>query len=250
MPRPTTSARWAIRTGCASRAWPGIPFVIQTSNLSAGGDTVLYLYGPGGALLAFNDDFGPGGASSITYTLPTAGTYYVQAVSFDTNSFGTATDYSLTVQADIPPTPTPTPTPTRTPTPTPVATPPPSTAHTLILVNRQRVEDLYGADASWQLMDKLYEYAARPEVAGLVAQVELDPSVAAAYAAWTLNEQHLAEHDPGQQRGRRRAQPGAGLRAGHDQPRDAWSSSATTGSSPSAASPTSRPRKRTSTPPA
>ena len=164
------------------------PFVVQTSNLSAGGDTMLYLYGPGGALLASNDDFGPGGASSISYTLPTAGTYYVQAISFDTNSFGTATEYSLTVQADIPPTPTPTATPTRTPTPTPVATPPPSAAHTLILVNRQRVEDLYSANASWQLMDKLYEYAARPEVAGLVAQVEFDPSVATAYAAWTLNE--------------------------------------------------------------
>ena len=71
---------------------PGYPYTIRTSHLSQGGDTMLYLYGPGGALLVTNDDFGAGGASSITYTLPTAGTYYVQAISFDTNSFGTATD--------------------------------------------------------------------------------------------------------------------------------------------------------------
>ena len=65
--------------------------------------------------------------------------------------------------------------------------------HTLILVNRQRVEDLYSADDSWQLMNRLYALAAHPRVAGLVAQVESDPAVAAAYAAWTASQDALLD---------------------------------------------------------
>ena len=59
----------------------GYRYNIQTSGLGPGGDTVLSLYGPNGALLASNDDFGPGGGSAISYTVSTAGTYYVQTVS-------------------------------------------------------------------------------------------------------------------------------------------------------------------------
>ena len=172
---------------------PGLAYTIQTSGLSLGADTVLYLYGPGGNLVAFNDDYGTGGASMITSTLPASGTYYIQVVHFDSNNFGSETAYSLTVQANAPPTPTPTPSPTPSPTPTPVPTPSPSSVHTLIVVNRQRVEDIYGVDASWQLMSKLYELAADPRVAGLVAQVEMNPSVATAYAAWTANQTSLLD---------------------------------------------------------
>jgi hypothetical protein len=172
---------------------PGTRLELRTSGLAPGADTVLYLYDRGGNLLAFNDDFGPGGASMITYTAVTSGAYYVQALNFDTNDFGAGTAYSLSVAADAPPTPTPSPTPTKTPTPTPAPTPPPTTVHTLILTNRQRVEDLYSADESWQLMSKLYQLADHPRVAGAVVQVELDPAVATSYAAWTANSESLLD---------------------------------------------------------
>ncbi|HXF60024.1 MAG TPA: hypothetical protein VNK95_00325, partial [Caldilineaceae bacterium] len=72
------------------------------------------------------------------------------------------------------------------------ATPQPSEAKTLILVNRARVETLYGAPAAASLMEKLFALAADPAVLGLVLQVETDPAVAAAYAAWTAS---LADND-------------------------------------------------------
>ncbi len=170
---------------------PGTALVVRTSDLAPGADTVLYLYNQASNLLAWNDDFGPGGASMITYTAATAGTYYVQALNFDTNAFGAGTSYSLSVAANLPPTPTPSPTPTKTPTPTPAPTPPATSVRSLILVNRQRVEDLYGADDSWQLMGRLYQLADHQGVGGAVVQVELAPAVASAYAAWTTSQDTL-----------------------------------------------------------
>jgi hypothetical protein len=62
---------------------------------------------------------------------------------------------------------------------------PPPAPRTLILVNRQRMESSYG-DAS-ALMAKLYELAAHPGVVGIVAKVEDEPAVAAAYTAWAAS---------------------------------------------------------------
>jgi len=55
---------------------------------------------------------------------------------------------------------------------------------TLILVNRQKLEELYSASEADQVMNKLNELAAHDSVKGLVVQVENDAAVAAAYAAW------------------------------------------------------------------
>ncbi len=56
-------------------------------------DSVLYLYDKSGAAqLAFNDDYGSGGGSQITWTAPTGGTYYVVVRGYG-SSVGT---YTLT----------------------------------------------------------------------------------------------------------------------------------------------------------
>ncbi len=58
-----------------------------------------------------------------------------------------------------------------------------STSSTLILVNREKVSELFGDSVATELMSKLDSLAAHPRVNGLVIQVEHDPDVAAAYAA-------------------------------------------------------------------
>ena len=172
----------------------GITFTIQTSGLGPDCDTVLHLYGRDGAtMLALNDDYGLGGGSFITYTAPSAGTYYVRVLHYNSNHFGSGTSYELSVAGEAPPTPTPTPTPPPTPTPTPTPTPFPTDLHTLILVNRERIEVLYGASAASQLIAKLWELAVHPRVQGLVVQVELAPSVAAAYSIWTADDDSLLD---------------------------------------------------------
>ena len=55
---------------------------------------------------------------------------------------------------------------------------------TLILVNRQMLEDLYSVAEADQVMDKLNALAAHDSVKGLVVQLENDAAVATAYAAW------------------------------------------------------------------
>ena len=55
---------------------------------------------------------------------------------------------------------------------------------TLIVANRQRLEQLYGASEADQVMSKLNALAFHDSVEGLVLQVENDADVAAAYALW------------------------------------------------------------------
>ena len=58
-------------------------------------DSVLYLYDTNGAKqLAFNDDYGSGGASQITWTAPTAGVYYLAVAGYGGSDVGT---YTLSV---------------------------------------------------------------------------------------------------------------------------------------------------------
>ncbi len=56
--------------------------------------------------------------------------------------------------------------------------------NTLILVNRQRLEALYGRERTAALMQKVQQLANHPRVNGVLIQVEQHPSVAAAYTAW------------------------------------------------------------------
>lgn len=62
--------------------------------------------------------------------------------------------------------------------------PPPAIVRTLILVNRQKLETLYGASEADQVMGKLTDLALHDSVEGLVIQVESSPTVAATYTLW------------------------------------------------------------------
>lgn len=58
------------------------------------------------------------------------------------------------------------------------------TIRTLILVNRQRLSDLYGEEQAGAVLAQLDRLAAHPQVYGQVLQVEEDPAVSEAYDAW------------------------------------------------------------------
>ncbi|HVF19464.1 MAG TPA: CARDB domain-containing protein, partial [Mycobacteriales bacterium] len=60
----------------------------------------------------------------------------------------------------------------------------PASTKTLVLYNHQRIGDIYGPAEADLLLARLREYAARPEVAGVVYPVESDPAVAARLAEW------------------------------------------------------------------
>ena len=55
---------------------------------------------------------------------------------------------------------------------------------TLILVNKQRMDRLYGSSAVTPLMNDLATLAARPDVRGLIVPVETNNATNAAYTAW------------------------------------------------------------------
>lgn len=63
-------------------ATAGTRYMIQTLRLGAWYDTMLFLYDAAGTELAFDDDSGPGLASSIVWTAPADGVYYVKVVEY------------------------------------------------------------------------------------------------------------------------------------------------------------------------
>jgi hypothetical protein len=180
----------------ALNAVSGGQYQIVTSGLGPNSDTVLELYAADGETqLLRNDDAGQGRGASLSFTAGTPGPYFVRVTQYNTNLIGNDADYQVQVFATEPPTPTPTPTftPTPTATPSPTATPPPSTANTVIVVNHQRVSALYGAGKANSLLNKLVALADDPDVNGVILQVENDPAIAAAYAAWTADSGALAD---------------------------------------------------------
>jgi len=66
-------------------ATAGTRYMIQTLRLGARYDTMLYLYDANGRQLAFDDDSGPGWASTIVWTAPAHGIYYVKVVEYPTD---------------------------------------------------------------------------------------------------------------------------------------------------------------------
>ena len=60
-----------------------------------------------------------------------------------------------------------------------------SEVRTLILVNRERLETLYGETPADQVMEKLEDLAQHDAVDGQIVQVETDTAVTAAYDDWT-----------------------------------------------------------------
>jgi hypothetical protein len=62
------------------------PLSIVVSSPTALADSVMGLYGPGGMLVASNDDAAPGnGLSAIQFNVPTAGTYRIGLSGFNPN---------------------------------------------------------------------------------------------------------------------------------------------------------------------
>jgi subtilisin family serine protease len=112
---------------------------VFTTGLGTLPDSVLYLYDTNGARqLAFNDDYGSGSASQITWTAPTSGVYYLAVAGYGSD-VGTYT-LSAAAQNTAPaPTPIPAPTPAPTPTPAPAPTPAPvvDTAPVLAAIGNQ-----------------------------------------------------------------------------------------------------------------
>jgi hypothetical protein len=69
-------------------------------NMDAEFDTYLYLYDPGDALVESNDDSNGSLNSEITYTLPTSGTYTIEARGFSTGASGSYTIALNTVSSN------------------------------------------------------------------------------------------------------------------------------------------------------
>ena len=179
-------------------AQPGGSYQLVTTGLGPNSDPILELYaGDGATVLARNDDAGGGRSATLAFTPTVGGAYFVRVRQYNSTLNGNDASYNVQFFATEPPTPTPTPSPTPspTPTPTPSPTPPPSTAKTLIVVNRARLETLYGAEQTATLMNKLLQLADDSAVSGLLFQVESDPAVAAAYSAWTADATTLADND-------------------------------------------------------
>lgn len=169
----------------------GATYYVETGGLGNNADTVIEVFaGDGRTRIGWDDDSGQGRAAAFSFTAPADGEYFVRVTQFNSNVVGQQTEYQLRVREDIPPTPTPTPTPLPTATPTPTPTPQidRGTVRTLILVNRQRLDSLYSPGEAQAVINKLFELAEHERVQGAVVQVESNPNVAAAYAAWTENE--------------------------------------------------------------
>lgn len=87
-------------------AQAGQTYHIYTDNLGANTDTVLSLYDQNGTtLLAQNDDSGETIASSIDWTAPSSGTYYIKVSDWNPNTNGCNTNYNLVVQIESNPNP-------------------------------------------------------------------------------------------------------------------------------------------------
>lgn len=160
-------------------------YTLRATGLGVNADPVIEVYGPDGStLVARNDDAGSGVGATLTFTSTAGGPYFARAIQFNSHLFGDETQYQLAAFETPPPTPTPTPTPPPAPTPTPFPTPPPSEMETLILVNRQRLTDLYGAARTGALLNKVLALADHEQVKGAVLALDDNPAVAGAYAAW------------------------------------------------------------------
>lgn len=80
----------------------GGTYAFSTSGLGLSADTYLYLYDTDGAtLLASNDDFGGSLASSIQWTAPAAGTYYLLARHWNPSASGCGMSYTLSLNGGL-----------------------------------------------------------------------------------------------------------------------------------------------------
>lgn len=81
-------------------ATAGTGYIIETSALGSGSDTVMSLYDTDGTtIITSDDDSGVGLASRIIWTAPANGTYFVRVRHFNNSAFGPDTNYNLSVTA-------------------------------------------------------------------------------------------------------------------------------------------------------
>jgi hypothetical protein len=163
---------------------------IHADSLGKEADTVLELYDGTGKRLAFNDDFAPGTSALLGYTFTTPGTYYIHARHYNTNTFGTGTEYSLFIKPEV----------VTVPNNSNVVNAPggsgpsqPNTtgSRTLILVNLEKVS----ADANERasLLAKLEQLANHASVKGEVIRLENNTTVKDAYAAWAAAQNDVSK---------------------------------------------------------
>jgi hypothetical protein len=80
-------------------AQEGVEYTIQTGGLQAGCDTAMYLYDEAGAELGYDDDASDQSfASSIVWTAPSTGVYYVMICDFGGRA-GPAVSYEIWISA-------------------------------------------------------------------------------------------------------------------------------------------------------
>ncbi|MEX1020250.1 MAG: pre-peptidase C-terminal domain-containing protein [Litorilinea sp.] len=174
----------------------GATYRIRTDELGPNADTVLRLYDRNGrTLLAENDDAGAGLAAQIVFTPSVTGDYFVQVTQYNPAVLGREASYALRIDETSPPPPPPTPTP-----PPPLPTPPapdidPSDVETLIVVNQALMATLHGEAEAVDILTKLGELAEHERVQGAILRLDQNPVVVAAYAAWTADDDSLADND-------------------------------------------------------
>ncbi|MFC2054206.1 M4 family metallopeptidase [Chloroflexota bacterium] len=82
----------------------GRSYVIETFNLGGFCDTLLFLYDNNGTtLIAYNDDYGGGLGSRISWTAPADGYYYIRVRHYSSSAYGLVTNYDLKVNGTLPP---------------------------------------------------------------------------------------------------------------------------------------------------
>lgn len=170
----------------AFNATANTQYVIETTKVGPEGDTLLELYDPNNTFIQRNDDFSQDVNSRISFTANQSGVYRVKVQHFNQTTYGTGTEYNISVRVG-----------TATPPVTPEAqdpqpkeqpqTPNTTNIQTMILVNRARLAELYSDADATQLMNKLTTLAARPEVKGDIIRLDRNQQVNDAYVAWTSN---------------------------------------------------------------
>jgi hypothetical protein len=106
-PQTHTFHRAADQDWVKFSAEAGKTYVIETSNVGADHDAVLYLYDACAAPALGSEENAFGQTVRLEWNTPTAGTYYLMLQQYNTEIFGPDTQYDLTVRLDATPPSTP-----------------------------------------------------------------------------------------------------------------------------------------------
>jgi len=145
-------------------------------------DTELSVWTQSGdTYLMQNDDFNKDASSCLIFTAPGNGEYFVRVRLYDPTSFGTGTEYALTISTGDSCNPQTDPE-TEFPDIEERPKPPEGGIQTLILINRARMGQLHGDVEG--LMAKLGRLARHEKVNGEIIDLNRNTQVSNAYAEW------------------------------------------------------------------